>query len=51
MALRNRGFDIVRITDRLAATATDREIIHLAHHEKATIITQDLDFSSVRDGA
>jgi len=47
MALRNRGFDIVRITDRLAATATDREIVHLAYHEKATIITQDLDFSAI----
>lgn len=47
MVLRNRGFDIVRITDRLAATATDREIIHLAYHEKATIITQDLDFSAI----
>lgn len=47
MALRNRGFDIVRITDRLTSTATDREIVHLAHHEKATIITQDLDFSAI----
>jgi predicted nuclease of predicted toxin-antitoxin system len=46
-ALQNKGYDIDRITDKLAATATDKEIIQLAHQEKAAIITQDLDFSAI----
>jgi len=46
-ALQNKGYDIGSITDKLAATATDKEIIQLAHQEKAVIITQDLDFSAI----
>ena len=46
-ALQNKGYDIVRITDKLPATASDKEIIQLAHQEKAVIITQDLDFSAI----
>lgn len=46
-ALQNKGYDIVRITDKLPATASDKEIIQLAHNEKAVIITQDLDFSAI----
>jgi len=46
-ALQKKGYDIGRITDKLAATATDKEIIQLAHQEKAVIITQDLDFSAI----
>lgn len=46
-ALKNKGYDIIRITDKLPATASDKEIIQLAHDEKAVIITQDLDFSAI----
>ncbi len=46
-ALQNKGYDIVRITDKLPAAASDKEIIQLAHQEKAAIITQDLDFSAI----
>ena len=46
-ALQNKGYDIVRITNRLPATASDKEIIQLAHREKTVIITQDLDFSAI----
>jgi predicted nuclease of predicted toxin-antitoxin system len=46
-ALQNKGYDIGRITDKLAATATDKEIIELAYQEKTVIITQDLDFSAI----
>ena len=46
-ALQNKGYDVVRITDKLPATASDKEIIQLAHQEKAVIITQDLDFSAI----
>lgn len=46
-ALQNKGYDVVRITDKLPATASDKEIIQLAHQETAVIITQDLDFSAI----
>ncbi|MCL4456334.1 MAG: DUF5615 family PIN-like protein [Nitrospirae bacterium] len=46
-ALQNKGYDVVRITDKLSATASDKEIIQLAHKEQAVIITQDLDFSAI----
>ena len=46
-ALQNKGYDVVRITDKLPATASDKEIIQLAHKEQAVIITQDLDFSAI----
>ena len=46
-ALQNNGYDIVRITDKLPATASDKEIIRLVHQENAVIITQDLDFSAI----
>ena len=46
-ALQNKGYDVVRITDKLPATASDKEIIQLAHQEKTVIITQDLDFSAI----
>lgn len=45
--LRDKGYDIRRITDNLPTTASDKEIVHLAYHEKAVIITQDLDFSAI----
>ncbi|MEW6163287.1 MAG: DUF5615 family PIN-like protein [Nitrospirota bacterium] len=46
-ALQNKGYDIVRITDKLLATASDNEIVQLAYQEQAVIITQDLDFSAI----
>jgi predicted nuclease of predicted toxin-antitoxin system len=46
-ALQEKGYDIIRVTDKLPATSFDKEIIHLAYQEKAVIITQDLDFSAI----
>jgi len=46
-ALQNKGYDILRIMDKLPATASDKEIIQLAQDERAVIITQDLDFSAI----
>lgn len=45
VALQQQGYDICRSTNRLAATASDREILELASLENRVIITQDLDFS------
>jgi predicted nuclease of predicted toxin-antitoxin system len=46
-ALQKKGYDIIRVTDKLSATASDNEIIQLAYQEQAVIITQDLDFSAI----
>lgn len=45
--LQKKGYDIIRVTDKLPATSLDKEIIQLAYQEKAVIITQDLDFSAI----
>lgn len=45
--LKKNKYNITRITDKLPATASDREIIQLAYQEQAAIITQDLDFSAI----
>jgi predicted nuclease of predicted toxin-antitoxin system len=45
--LQKKGYDIIRVTDKLTATSLDKEIIQLAYQEKAVIITQDLDFSAI----
>jgi predicted nuclease of predicted toxin-antitoxin system len=45
IALQQQGYDILRSTDLLAATATDTDILNLARVENRAIITQDLDFS------
>ena len=45
--LQKKGYDIIRVTDKLHATSLDKEIIQLAYQEKAVIITQDLDFSAI----
>lgn len=45
--LKKNGYDIIRVTDKLPATASDNEIIKLAYKEQAVIITQDLDFSAI----
>lgn len=45
--LQKKGYDIIRVTDKLPTTSSDKEIIQLAYKEKAVIITQDLDFSAI----
>ena len=45
--LQESGYDIIRVTDKLPATALDTEIVQLASQEQATIVTQDLDFSAI----
>lgn len=45
--LKEKGYDIGRVTEKLTATASDKEIIQLALSETAVIITQDLDFSAI----
>ena len=39
--------DIVRVLSLLSANAPDREILDLARREEQTVITQDVDFSSL----
>ncbi|MBS3984965.1 MAG: DUF5615 family PIN-like protein [Selenomonadales bacterium] len=46
-ALQSTGYDICRVTDKLASTASDHDIIRLARDEQSVIITQDLDFSAI----
>ncbi len=45
--MRDKGYDIGRVTDNLPATASDKEIVQLALNEKSVIITQDLDSSAI----
>ena len=45
VALKSQGYDIVRTTDLLPATATDMEILELARLQGKIVLTQDLDFS------
>lgn len=44
-ALKGQGYDIVRTTDLLPATASDAEILELARVQGRVVLTQDLDFS------
>ena len=46
-ALQSEGYDIVRITEFLPATATDRRIVEFVAEEGYVIVTQDLDFSAL----
>jgi len=45
--LRKAGYAVIRVTEKLPATASDKEIVQLAYQGKAAIITQDLDFSAI----
>lgn len=45
--LQKKGYNIIRVTDKLPATSSDKEIIQLAYQEQSVIITQDLDFSAI----
>jgi predicted nuclease of predicted toxin-antitoxin system len=46
-ALREAGWDAVRVSERLPGNATDSEIMELARRERRVVITQDLDFSTL----
>lgn len=46
-ALRQRGWEVVRASERLSPRAPDREILELARREGWTVLTQDLDFSTL----
>ena len=45
--LANRGFAVQRVSDFLPVYAADTDILELARLQECTIITQDLDFSSI----
>ena len=44
--LQSLGHDVVRVSEVLPVTATDREIIGRAIADGRTVLTQDLDFSA-----
>ena len=46
-ALQTDGIDIIRVSEVLAATTKDIDILVYARQEKRVIITQDLDFSTL----
>ena len=46
-ALRQRGWDIIRVSEILPMDAEDEEILDLARREGRVVITQDLDFSAL----
>ncbi len=45
--LRKKGIDIVRVSQILPVTSSDREILDLARRENRVVVTQDLDFSAL----
>jgi predicted nuclease of predicted toxin-antitoxin system len=45
--LRSLGYDIVRVTEFLPATAADEAIISVALEQGRAVLTQDLDFSGL----
>lgn len=45
--LQQEGWEIVRASAFLPATAPDEELLALAGHERRAIVTQDLDFSAL----
>ena len=47
IAPRTVGHDVCRVTDLLPANASDESIVERAAQERRTILTQDLDFSSI----
>lgn len=46
-ALQQQGYDILRVTEVLPATAADAEILEFARAENRVVLTQDLDFSAL----
>lgn len=45
--LQQQGYDVLRVTEVLPATAADAEILELARVENRIVLTQDLDFSAL----
>ena len=46
-ALYEKGLDIVRVSQILPVTSSDKEILDLARRENRVVVTQDLDFSAL----
>jgi len=46
-ALNEKGIDIVRVSQILPVTSSDREVLELARRENRILVTQDLDFSAL----
>ncbi|MEW6106205.1 MAG: DUF5615 family PIN-like protein [Bacillota bacterium] len=45
--LKQKGFDIYRVSDVLPSDAKDFQILELARAERRAVITQDLDYSAL----
>jgi predicted nuclease of predicted toxin-antitoxin system len=45
--LQTAGWDIIRVSSLLPATASDMEVLALARQENRVVVTQDLDFSAL----
>jgi len=45
--LRERGWDIVRVSQFLPKNASDQDILSFARREGRVVVTQDLDFSAL----
>lgn len=45
--LQQQGWDIVRVSEVLPATASDERILEFARREERVVVTQDLDFSTL----
>ena len=45
--LRERGWDIVRVSQFLPENASDQDILSFARREGRVVVTQDLDFSAL----
>lgn len=43
----SRGHDVIRVSDVLAATASDQAIVDFAGSDRRTVLTQDLDLSTI----
>lgn len=46
-ALKQQGWDTIRVSQLLPVDATDQEILDLARQEGRVVLTQDLDFSAL----
>jgi len=46
-SLRKLGYDAIRVTERLPATAQDEELLVLARSEGCVLVTQDQDFGAL----
>ena len=46
-ALQRQGRDIVRVSQALPVTASDREVLAFARRDERVVVTHDLDFSAL----